>query len=56
VFEAISDRDDIRVAVLTATATCSPRAPDLKSRVEPVHEPGDYVRHNRAGGREFFYA
>ena len=28
---------------------------DLKERVDMVHEPGDYVRHNRLV-REFFYA
>jgi enoyl-CoA hydratase len=55
VFDAISDRDDIRVAILTATGNMFSAGADLKERVDLVHEPGDYVRHNRLV-REFFYA
>lgn len=55
VFDAISDRDDIRVAILTAAGNTFSAGADLKERVDLVHEPGDYARHNRLV-REFFYA
>jgi enoyl-CoA hydratase len=55
IFDEISDRDDIRVAILTGTGNMFSAGADLKERVDLVHEPGDYVRHNRSV-REFFYA
>ncbi|MGZ3352110.1 MAG: enoyl-CoA hydratase-related protein, partial [Xanthobacteraceae bacterium] len=55
VFDAISDRDDIHVAILTAAGNTFSAGADLKERVDLVHEPGDYARHNRLV-REFFYA
>lgn len=55
VFDTISDRDDVRVAILTASGDLFCAGADIKERVDLVHEPGDYLRHNRLV-RESFYA
>jgi enoyl-CoA hydratase len=55
VFDAISDRDDIRVAILTAAGKVFSAGADVKERVGLVKEAGDYVRHNRLA-REYFYS
>jgi enoyl-CoA hydratase len=55
VFDAISDRDDVRVAILTATGKVFSAGADVKERVNLVKEPGDYIRNNRLV-REHFYA
>jgi enoyl-CoA hydratase len=55
VFDAIGDRDDIRVAILTAAGKVFSAGADVKERVGLVREPGDYTRNNRLA-REYFYA
>src|SRR3954470_23183437 len=54
-FDAISDRDDVRVAILTAAGKVFSAGADVKERVGLVQEPGDYIRNNRLV-REYFYA
>ena len=55
VFDSIGDRDDVRVAILTATGNMFSAGADIKERPALVKEPGDYQRHNRVT-RECFYA
>ena len=55
VFDAISDRDDVRVAILTGTGNVFSAGADIKERPSVAQEPGDYLRHNRVT-RECFYA
>jgi enoyl-CoA hydratase len=55
VFDAISDRDDVRVAILTAAGKVFSAGADVKERVGLAKEPGDYIRNNRLV-REYFYA
>src|SRR5437588_8780360 len=54
-FDAISDRDNVRVAILTAAGKVFSAGADVKERVGMVQEPGDYIRNNRLV-REYFYA
>lgn len=46
IFDSINDRDDIRVAVLTAHGKIFCAGADLKQRPDPA-DPGAYWRHNR---------
>ena len=55
VFDTISDRDDVRVAILTGTGNMFSAGADIKERPNVVKEPGDYLRHNRLT-RECFYS
>ena len=55
VFDTISDRDDVRVAILTGTGNMFSAGADIKERPAVVKEPGDYLRHNRVT-RECFYS
>ena len=54
-FDALGDRDDVRVIILAGAGDMFSAGADIKERVDLVHEPGDYTRHNRTV-REFFYA
>jgi enoyl-CoA hydratase len=54
-FDALSDRDDVRCVILTSSLKVFSAGADVKERVGLVQEPGDYVRHNRLA-REYFYA
>ena len=55
VFDTISDRADVRVAILTGTGNMFSAGADIKERPTVVKEPGDYLRHNRVT-RECFYS
>lgn len=55
VFDAISDREDIRVAILTGTGNIFSAGADIKERPAMAQQPGDYLRHNRLT-RECFYS
>lgn len=55
VFDSLSDRDDVRVVILTAEGKVFSAGADVKERRGLVREPGDYISHNRVT-REFFYA
>ena len=54
-FDEISGRDDVRVAILTASGKVFSAGADVKERVGIAREPGDYIRNNRLV-REFFYS
>lgn len=55
VFDALSDRDDVRAVVLAAEGKVFSAGADIKERRTLVKKPGDYIDHNRTT-REFFYA
>jgi enoyl-CoA hydratase/carnithine racemase len=55
IFDAISDRDDVRVAVLTGAGKVFSAGADIKERVDLAREPGDYLRNNRLV-REYFFS
>jgi enoyl-CoA hydratase len=51
-FDSFSDRDDVRVAVLTGAGKVFCAGADIKERIGLVKKPGDYWKHNR-GAREY---
>jgi enoyl-CoA hydratase len=53
-FDTLSDREDVRVVILTGAGSSFSAGADIKERVGLVQEPGDYLRHNRLT-REFFH-
>ncbi|MBV9785459.1 MAG: enoyl-CoA hydratase/isomerase family protein [Acidisphaera sp.] len=55
VFDALSDRDDVRAVILTGAGKFFSAGADIKERPSVGREPGDYIRHNRLT-REFFYS
>ena len=55
IFDECSDREDVRVVVLTGAGKVFSAGADVKERVGMVKAPGDYIRHNRVT-REFIYA
>lgn len=55
VFDALSDREDVRAVILTASGKVFSAGADVKERRGLAREPGDYLAHNRLT-REFFFA
>jgi len=55
VFDEISARDDVRVAILTAAGKLFSAGADVKERAGIAQDPSDYIRNNRLV-RDFFDA
>lgn len=54
-FDSLSDRDDVRVVILTGEGKTFSAGADIKERRDLVKQPGDYIAHNRVV-REAFLA
>lgn len=54
-FDALSDREDVRAVILTGEGKVFSAGADIKERRSLVRQPGDYLAHNRLT-REFFLA
>jgi enoyl-CoA hydratase len=55
IFDTLSDRDDVRVVILTGARDVFSAGADIKERVGIQAQAGDYLRHNRLT-RESFHA
>lgn len=54
-FDTISDREDIKVAILTGSGKCFCAGADIKERMESVPKPGDHWQNSRRA-REAYHS
>lgn len=54
-FDTISDREDIKVAILTGSGKCFCAGADIKERMASVHKPGDHWQNSRRA-REAYHS